>query len=457
MIFREMVHWSDGLFLQPHHMQQLQNSMIDVQQKSFMLSTFYTYGLIDFKIDEEALEGMRFVVKKLSAVMPNNLSVSMPGNLNITPFTFEPTEYINDEHIMVYLAIPHYKDTDANLSYNDNERVYSTKEMFIRDENTGDNEISMLKRIYNGKITTNTLNEDYNYLPLCRLRWVSKNINEPKLDIDSNYTAPFYIITDDCPLKSYISELMYVVKKKCEHIIKELSENGYNTNNLAGGNLFNVMQLSTLSSFEKVISSLIVTNKVSPFVIYLNLTAMLSQLTALQPFTNRDDVMAYSHDNLMEVYKDVVTNIRSIIMAGGYTDYVQYEFQLNGDYYKLQLNSNDIIKASNCYLAISISGNTDIAKEYIEQGDNFRLINEQGIEKRIRGVKLKELRFPPRYLPVIPNAVWFSLEDMAESEAWNLICREKTAAIELLPESFPDFHGSLFITFEQGENNDNSK
>ena len=76
MIFREMVHWSDGLFLQPHHMQQLQNSMIDVQQKSFMLSTFYTYGLIDFKIDEEALEGMRFVVKKLSAVMPNNLSVS---------------------------------------------------------------------------------------------------------------------------------------------------------------------------------------------------------------------------------------------------------------------------------------------------------------------------------------------------------------------------------------------
>ena len=249
----------------------------------------------------------------------------------------------------------------------------------------------------------------------------------------------------------------YTAQKKCEHIIKELSENGYNTNNLAGGNLFNVMQLSTLSSFEKVISSLIVTNKVSPFVIYLNLTAMLSQLTALQPFTNRDDVMAYSHDNLMEVYKDVVTNIRSIIMAGGYTDYVQYEFQLNGDYYKLQLNSNDIIKASNCYLAISISGNTDIAKEYIEQGDNFRLINEQGIEKRIRGVKLKELRFPPRYLPVIPNAVWFSLEDMAESEAWNLICREKTAAIELLPESFPDFHGSLFITFEQGENNDNSK
>ena len=217
------------------------------------------------------------------------------------------------------------------------------------------------------------------------------------------------------------------------------------------------MQLSSLSSYEKVISSLIVTNKVSPFIIYLQLVALLSELTALQPFSNRDDVMAYSHDNLMEVFKDVVTNIRSIIMAGGYTDYVQYEFILNGDYYKTQLNSNDIVRASNCYLAVSISGNTDIAKEYIEQGDNFRLINEQGIDKRIRGVKLKELRFPPRYLPVIPNAVWFSLEDISESEAWSLICRERTAAIELLPESFPDFHGYLFMTFEQGENDDNSK
>ena len=271
------------------------------------------------------------------------------------------------------------------------------------------------------------------------------------------FLSPFYIITDDCPLKSYISELMYVVKKKCEHIIKDLSDSGYNTNNLAGGNLFNVMQLSSLSSYEKVISSLIVTNKVSPFIIYLQLVALLSELTALQPFSNRDDVMAYSHDNLMEVFKDVVTNIRSIIMAGGYTDYVQYEFILNGDYYKTQLNSNDIVRASNCYLAVSISGNTDIAKEYIEQGDNFRLINEQGIDKRIRGVKLKELRFPPRYLPVIPNAVWFSLEDISESEAWSLICRERTAAIELLPESFPDFHGYLFMTFEQGENDDNSK
>lgn len=457
MIFHEMVHWSDGLFLQPHHMQQLQNSMIDVQQKSFMFSTFYTYGLIDFVIDEEALEGMRFVVKKLSAVMPNNLTVSMPGNLNIKPFEFNAADYINNEHIMVYLAVPNYKETDANLSQYENERIFSTKEMLIRDENTGDNEISMLKRIYNGKITTNKDNEDYTYLPLCRLRWVSKNINEPKLDIDTNYTAPFYIITDDCPLKSYISELMYVVKKKCEHIIKDLSDSGYNTNNLAGGNLFNVMQLSSLSSYEKVISSLIVTNKVSPFIIYLQLVALLSKLTALQPFSNRDDVMAYSHDNLMEVFKDVVTNIRSIIMAGGYTDYVQYEFILNGDYYKTQLNSNDIVRASNCYLAVSISGNTDIAKEYIEQGDNFRLINEQDIDKRIRGVKLKELRFPPRYLPVIPNAVWFSLEDISESEAWSLICRERTAAIELLPESFPDFHGYLFMTFEQGENDDNSK
>lgn len=457
MIFHEMVHWSDGLFLQPHHMQQLQNYMIDVQQKSFMLSTFYTYGLIDFVIDTEALDGMRFVVKKLSAVMPNNLTVSMPGNLNIKPLSIDVAENINNEHIMIYLAVPNYKETDANLSQYENERIFSTKEMFVRDENTGDNEISMLKRIYNGKITTNKDNEDFTYLPICRLRWVSKNINEPKLDIDNNYTPPFYIITDDCPLKSYVSELMYVVKKKCERIIKELSDNGYNTNNLAGGNLFNVMQLSSLSSYEKVISSLIVTNKVSPFIIYLQLVALLSELTALQPFSNRDNVMQYSHDNLMEVFKDVITNIRSLIMAGGYTDYVQYEFTLNGDYYKTILNSSDIVKASNCYLAVTISGNTDAAREFIEQGDNFRLINEQGIDKRIRGVKLKELRFPPRYLPVIPNAVWFSLEDMAESEAWSLICREKTAAIELLPESFPDFHGYLFMTFEQGEDNDTSK
>ena len=54
MRFEEDVHWTDGLFLQPHHLQRMQYALHSRLRAERAALTPFPYGLVDFEIDEPA-------------------------------------------------------------------------------------------------------------------------------------------------------------------------------------------------------------------------------------------------------------------------------------------------------------------------------------------------------------------------------------------------------------------
>lgn len=452
MIFKESVHWSDGLFLQPHHMQQMQNLIFDINRALWKLNVYYPYGLIECEINEELLDDLRIGLRKICAIMPDGTEISMPGNASIPMLNLDIDKCLDNENFLIYLALPVYNENEANLnSSTETNRLYKTKEYAIKDENTGNNEISLLKRIFNIKLSIDKNDDNYVYLPICRLNWISKNINAPKLTFDRDYCPPFFIMSHDCVIKEYVLELMYLIRKKRDQISEQIAQSGYNTNDISGENLFHILQLSVLNSFESVISAVVNTNKAQPFEIYLKLASFLGELSALFPLLKKHEIMEYDHNNLMSVFKDLIRKIRSVLAIGGYLDYIQYDFTLHNGYYECKLKSNDIHNSNEFYLAINTSGSIDKIKTSVEQGDNFRLLAKSNLEKRTRGVKLKELRYPPRYLPAIHNALWFEVVLGDNDKAWMDICEENVAVIDLFHDVFTDFRASLFLVENKGE------
>ena len=85
MRFDEILHWTDGLFLQPHHLQYLQRAIFKYERKNRLTYMPYPYGLIDFELDTDALSSLRVIVKRFSAVMPDGTEISMPGNVVLAP------------------------------------------------------------------------------------------------------------------------------------------------------------------------------------------------------------------------------------------------------------------------------------------------------------------------------------------------------------------------------------
>ncbi|HKM58232.1 MAG TPA: hypothetical protein VJX28_05770, partial [Chthoniobacterales bacterium] len=63
------VHWHEGLFLLPHHLQRIQRSVVDVASSERRLNWAYPYGLIDARLSNDDLENMRLRFDRLHAIM----------------------------------------------------------------------------------------------------------------------------------------------------------------------------------------------------------------------------------------------------------------------------------------------------------------------------------------------------------------------------------------------------
>jgi type VI secretion system protein ImpJ len=64
------VHWHEGLFLLPHHLQRLQQgfneSLIGERSRTWN----YGYGVIDARLSQDDLENMRLRFDRLHAILP---------------------------------------------------------------------------------------------------------------------------------------------------------------------------------------------------------------------------------------------------------------------------------------------------------------------------------------------------------------------------------------------------
>ena len=77
------VHWHEGLFLLPHHLQRIQRSIIESSSSERRLSWAYPYGLIDARLSTDDLENMRLRFDRLHAIMPSGQEVLFPQDAEL--------------------------------------------------------------------------------------------------------------------------------------------------------------------------------------------------------------------------------------------------------------------------------------------------------------------------------------------------------------------------------------
>ena len=71
------VHWHEGLFLQPHHLQAMQHQFLDRLAVERRLNWLYPYGIVEAKLSPDNLENMLVRFDRLRVIMPSVKTV--PG------------------------------------------------------------------------------------------------------------------------------------------------------------------------------------------------------------------------------------------------------------------------------------------------------------------------------------------------------------------------------------------
>ncbi|MFG0326011.1 MAG: type VI secretion system baseplate subunit TssK [Phycisphaerales bacterium JB037] len=83
------IHWHEGLFLQPHHLQALQRAVGARFGFERQLSRAYPYGVIEAKVSSDELENMRVRFERRVVAMPSGVLVDVPNGADLPPLDIE--------------------------------------------------------------------------------------------------------------------------------------------------------------------------------------------------------------------------------------------------------------------------------------------------------------------------------------------------------------------------------
>lgn len=138
---KRTVFWRQGLFLQPQHFQSLQ-SHTDSSANDYSESRSGVHsGLIDLKVDQEALQNGMLRIEKLVHILGDGTLISFPGNVELTAVSLAQIQADESGKIDVFIALPMLEVDSSNLSSDDG----LTKKRFRV------NEIDQAVDLYEGK------------------------------------------------------------------------------------------------------------------------------------------------------------------------------------------------------------------------------------------------------------------------------------------------------------------
>lgn len=451
MRFPQLIHWSEGQFLQPHHFQQFQKSAIERlnSERDFYLP--YKEGLININVDHDSLRSKRVVINSLTALMPDGSSLSMPGNCEIMPLTLDVSSEDLGTGIMVYLAVPFYSKLKPNISEAGSSNLgrFNLSEISVIDENSGDNEIPVVTRFYNARLITDPSKAtDCSILPILKLRLENMENKDIRLVIDDKYTPPCVVFDGDNNIFRRIREFVFELKSCKSKILTDIETEGFDPKLVTGSSLLRIMQLQIINLYINTLSNLLIPERVHPLCFYLQISGLLAELRALFPLSDHKDIQAYDHYNLYYVFDDVITSIRTLLSTQGKAECIELEFKYKPEISCMVTDLSDecIIKARDYYLALEGGNNWKDLIEDIETGDNFRLIDEASHEDRVRGVKLSYVRFPPRYLPMPgSDTIYFKVMKDESPRVWRYIVEDHKIAIDYSQNIFKDFKAKLYL------------
>lgn len=449
MRFDDQVHWSEGLFVQPQHLQQMQARLSELSRVQRKLFVPFDYGFYDLEIDKEALVTRRVVIKRFSAVMPDGTEISMPGNCKVETLELS-MENSSQTEVNVYLTVPIHSSVEPNLkSDNKANGRYTLKENLVVDENTGENEIPLITKGINAFLLTDIKNAtDCTYIQLCKLRWVSINAGQPSLQLVEDYMPPFVSLTQDCPLLKLSSELIFQLKSVKNSILEQFDTDIFDPNTISGSKLLQLVKLRIAGLYSNRLDSELVPRRISTFDLYLELVSLLSELEATTPSSQYAPMPPYDHDNLRPVIESLLKRIRDILLRGGVSSALAFEFFEKNSILQLDNLDDRVFSTKNLFLAIQFTGNLRDRVEDIVIGDNFRLIDQRSLSDRIRGVKLLEVRNPPQYLPNIAHTLWFRMDFENSERIWKYISEEKNMVIDCAKDLFPNLTATLYVSVD---------
>lgn len=438
------VHWSEGLFLQPHHLQAADRYWTEATQLSEQWDHPYSYGMRSLEFSEEAISNYQFQVNVCHARMKDGALISLdPGQ---EPDRVDLKEaFASESTVMVYLAVPKLKLGRSNVGTLEEpgKNRYIESSIGVSDESLGGNDQEIGLRDLNVRVCLSTQDLDgYELLPIARVQRSSEKEATPQLD--TGYIPPVLAIEAWPPLGRDIVRAIYdVIGQKIEILAETVVNRNISLVSQEPGDLNRLMMLSELNAAYATLQVLTFASGVHPLVAYTELARIVGQLAIFGPQRRPPEIPHYDHDDLARIFNWVKQQIELMLEAIGGYEYEQRFFEGEGQGMRVTLENKWLGPDWTWYVGV-LRGDLsekDCLAMLSPGALNWKLGSSAQVESLFRygqaGLQLKPATQAPRALP--PSRDWIYYEVNKEGTAWNDVQKTQTLAMRLQEKLIQNF------------------
>jgi type VI secretion system ImpJ/VasE family protein len=430
------IHWQEGLFLQPHHLQRMQKAIEDEFASERRLSWPYPFGVVEARLSRDELENKRVRFDKLRAVMPSGLEVNYPATAELPSLDIAQAFAKGAGSFTIALGVPLWQSNRANtvpIAQDADTRaklLYRVGETECYDENTGENPKPVQIRKINSRLMFEHEDaSDMEVLPLLRIvRATGEEVGLPKEDPE--YVPPCMLLSGSAVLREMVRDLVSQVEASRKELVVQVTRGGFSLDTMRGIQFEQLMRLRTLNRYSARLPSLIQAPVAAPFDLYLELRELLGELAALHPDRDEFECSPYRHDNQFLCFRELTGKIRSFLRGAVAPSFLKLAFKDVGGILTANFSPEQFTQPNAYFLGIrtKLLDPTALAR-YVEDSDKFKLMPHSLATRAIRGIELKEERHVPLELPAAADLHYFRLERANSARMWQQIQTEKTAAI----------------------------
>lgn len=427
------IHWHEGLFLQPHHLQRLQRSVGEGLRDERRRSWAYPYGVADVRLSADALENFQIRFDRLRVVMPSGVEVDFPDTAELPVLDIRQAFQAHGGQVTVLLGVPLWFDARANTADPGADSraklLYRVAEASVTDENSGDNAQPVLVRRVNARLLLETDDKaDLETIPLLKiLPAAGENVGLPRQD--AQFAPPCLVLAGSPALRELVRDLAAQVDASRKELVLQTTRGGFDWNNLRGMQLEQILRLRTLNRHAGRLPALVEAPSVPTFQFYLEMRELLGELSALQPDRDDFDTPAYDHDRPFLPFYEMASKIRGHLRGTVAASFAKVDFTPAEGYHEAYFSPEHFTMPVDFFLGIKTREDPRQLARLIEDADRFKLMPRSLSGRAIRGVQLKEERFPPMELPAQSGLYYYRVQREVSARAWGQVAVEQAAII----------------------------
>lgn len=430
---RKKVVWSEGMFLRPHHFQQMERHLEHRSGVHTQCAAGVFWGFRTLQLDLDALALGRLALKQATGVFPDG-----------TPFDFSSPEDAPEalelpagaHHKKIMLVVPRRRRGGQDVSFEDDADKlarYSVVEEEVADSSAVALGPAVLQL---GRLRMRLMLEDD-----VGGEWLALGVaialerrSDNRLLLDESYVPPTLAAGFNPVLRSFVHELYGLLEARSELLVQRLAEPG------RGGvsEVSEFLLLKTINRYRGAIWHARQLETLHPERIFHDLLMLAGDLATFSAETRRlVSFPEYRHDDLASSFEPLMAQLRRSLSAILEDKAIQIPLEDKGQGVRVaHFNDLDMVRTAGLVLAVHAQMPSELTRTRLPAQAKLGPIERirDLVHLQLPGITLRPLANVPKPLPYHAGYIYFELEK--SGEMWRQF--ERTGGLALhLAGDFP--------------------